>query len=83
MKISSFFGTISPMTQTTEIHGHKVEYEDNAREGIIYLKEKLESAESQIFFNQAKAHHSADFEDNHNHNFTLLHHADGYTLVRR
>ena len=71
------------MTQKRQIHGHWVMFEENAKPGIHYLEYELQAKEALVFFDQAKQHGSAEFEDSYRHNFTLSYYHDGYTLVRR
>lgn len=71
------------MAQKTEVHGHSVAYEDNAREGISYLRDDLSTEEAKVFFDQAMESSSAQFEDDDDRQFTLLYQGGGYVLVRR
>jgi hypothetical protein len=77
------------MPETIKIHGHSVVYEQNAYEGIRHLRDDLQREEAVVFFDQAKLKGSAEFEDDHERQFTLLYKKGGflvnggYVLVRR
>lgn len=66
------------------IHGHTVEIEDDAEDGRRYLEEDIQYKEAQVFFEQAKYRGETQFEDDHDHQFTLSYNGDGtYTLSKR
>lgn len=67
----------------TYIHGHKVQYEDNAYSGIYHLQTDLNAQEANVFFNEAKSRHTAPFEDDNEHHFILTHNSDGSYLLER
>lgn len=73
------------MADTTTIHGCRVTYEQNAYDGIRYLRDDLETNEAKVFFDQAHLKGSAQFEDDAERQFTLLYDrgAAAYVLVRR
>jgi len=75
------------MLKYEHIHGFKVEYESeekHIREGISYLDNKIEASEAKVFFDQAKAKKSAQFEDKENHQFTLMYKGNSvYLLISR
>jgi len=66
------------------IHGFKVKYEDNAKEGIDYLLYDLDREEAKVFFEQAHLRGYSQFEDDREGQYTLSYNNDGtYTLIRR
>ena len=66
------------------IHGFRVKYEDNVKSGVEYLLYDLDREEAKVFFNQAKAHRYAEFEDDKEGQYTISYNgSDSYTLVRR
>lgn len=70
--------------QDTHIYGFKVQYEDATRKAVDYLKNDLSSEESKVFFEHAKRHGSAQFEDDEDRNFTLVYNQNNlFTLTRR
>ncbi len=75
------------MVKYEYIHGFKVEYEseeEHIRDGISYLDNKIDIAEAKVFFSQAHDKKSAQFEDNENHQFTLMYKGnDVYILISR
>ena len=71
------------MAETRLIHGHNVTFEENAHDGIRYLRDDLDHAEAQVYFDQAKMNHAAEFEDKYNHQYTLVHEGENYVLLRR
>ncbi|QQR50372.1 hypothetical protein IPF86_00410 [Candidatus Nomurabacteria bacterium] len=57
------------------IHEHKVEYDTedaHIKSGLTYLLSKIEPLEAKVYFNQAHDKKSAQFEDDDNHQFTLM-----------
>lgn len=71
------------MAERTAVHGFWVTYEQNAYDGIKYLRDDLKMEETRVFFDQARVRGSAQFEDDHDRQFTVLYHSGNYTLVRR
>lgn len=71
------------MLKKTRIHGFTISYEDNAREGLRYLRDDLDYREAKVFFDQAKSKGSAEFEDEYDRQFTLMHQRGVYVLMRR
>lgn len=72
------------MVQKTTVHTFfNVIFEEDAHNGIRYLRDNLDYKEAKVFFDQARQHGSAEFEDHENRQFTLLHQDGAYTLVRR
>lgn len=70
--------------QETYIHGFKVKYEDNAKEGAKHLLYDLDREESKVFFDQAKAKRAIKFEDDEDRNYNLSYNNDRtYTLIRK
>ncbi len=66
------------------IHGLKVKYEDNAKEGVDYLIYDLDREEAKVFFEQARLRGYSQFEDDREGQYTLSYNQDGtYTLIRR
>jgi len=70
-------------TQKTDVHNFPTSYEENAEEGIRHLKDDLSRDEARVFFDQARARGSAEFEDDEDRQFTLSHQNGTYTLIRR
>ncbi|MFA6272103.1 MAG: hypothetical protein WC693_03265 [Patescibacteria group bacterium] len=67
-----------------DVHGHHVLGESDAKNGINHLDHKLDSAEAQVFFEQAKMHGSVEFEDGNGKNYTLIRNSDAtYTVQKR
>jgi hypothetical protein len=71
------------MPEKTTIHGFPVTYEQNAYEGIRYLRDDLDFNEARIFFDQARQRGSAQFEDDEDRQYTLFYKEGNYILVRR
>ncbi len=71
------------MPKSSTVKGHIVHYEENAYQGIQYLINDLDHREAEVFFSQARMKGYAEFEDDHERQFTLLHQNGAYTLVRR
>lgn len=71
------------MLKEVHIHDSRVQYEENAYDGIKYLRDAIDAAEARVFFDQARIKKFAEFEDRHDHQFTLTYHDNLYTLIRR
>lgn len=67
--------------QNRDIYSHRVSGEDDAKEGIDYLDHDIQVAEARVFFDQAKAKGSVQFEDSQGRNYTLLYKKDGVYWV--
>jgi len=67
----------------TLVKAYTVYYEDNARQGIAYLRDDLDSTEAEVFFYHARIKGSAQFEDDADRQFTLEYKSNKYTLIRR
>lgn len=71
------------MAEKTSVHGFSVSYEENARDGVRYLRDDLDFNEARIFFDQSRERGQAQFEDDNDRQFTLIHQNGVYALVRR
>lgn len=71
------------MAEKTNIHNFSVIYEQNAIEGVRYLRDDLDSEEARVFFDQARQKGFAKFEDDQDRQYTLIYKNGIYTLVRR
>lgn len=71
------------MATKTQVHSYYVNYEENAEEGIRYLRDDLDSNEARVFFDQARQKGQVQFEDDDDRQFTLFYRDGIYTLVRR
>ncbi len=72
------------MSQKTTVHTFfTVAFEENAHDGIRYLRDDLDYKEAKVFFDQARIRGSAEFEDDKDRQYTLTHQNGAYTLVRR
>ncbi len=71
------------MLRKATIHGAIVYFEDNATTGVNYLLYDLQFEEAAVFFRYARAHGSAQFEDDHERQFTLFYNSDGTYLLKR
>ena len=71
------------MPEKTIIHGYPVTHEKDVYEGVSYLRDDLDSSEAKVFFDQARARGSANFEDDEDRQFTLVYQNGVYNLIRR
>lgn len=71
------------MVQKVYLHGFGISYEDNARDGIEYLRDDLDVSEARVFFEYARRNGSAQFEDDDDRQFTLVYEDGNYVLIRR
>mgnify|MGYP001594876959 FL=1 len=69
--------------KTTQVKGYNVMYEDNAYEGVIYLRDSLDFSEAEVFFRTARTRASVPFEDHSNRDYTLAYNNGTYVVVRR
>lgn len=66
------------------VHGYWVEYDEEARHGIYYLKTDLDREEAKVFFEYARREDEAQFEDDKDRDYTLVHKkGKSYQLIRR
>ncbi len=72
------------MPQKTTVHTFfSVTFEEDAHDGIRYLRDDLDYKEAKVFFDQARIRGSAEFEDDKDRQYTLIHQNGVYTLARR
>jgi hypothetical protein len=64
------------------ILGHTVEYEEAARQGVVYLTQKIDSHEARVFFDQALRKGVAHFEDQMGCNYKLSLNGSEYNLIK-
>lgn len=66
------------------VHGNKVEYDENDREGVFYLEDDLSRDEADVFFYYARNRRPAPFEDDRERNYLLTYKgSDTFELRRR
>jgi len=67
------------------IHGFWVEFDEELRDGIRYLRDDLQYREAKSLFDAARLTGSAEFEDDYDRDWTLTYNSgEGtYTLIRR
>lgn len=71
------------MAQKITVYGFAVVYEQNAYDGIKYLRDDLDFGEARVFFDQARSRGQAQFEDDEDRQYTLIYQNGVFTLVRR
>lgn len=70
--------------QETTIGNYKIMFEDEAREGITYLEDYLDRAESEVIFHYAYEKGKAPFQDYNRRKYILAHNSNGvYVLDRK
>lgn len=68
----------------TTVHGYWVEYDEDAYNGIYYLKRDLDREESSVFFEHARLKGESKFEDDRDRQYTLVYKKyKNYLLTRR
>ena len=67
----------------TNIIGKTVVYEEDAKQGVDYLKRMIDSHEAKVFFDQAFSRGSASFEDRMGYNYKLSLHGAEYLLEKK
>jgi len=67
------------------IHGFWVEFDEELRDGIRYLRDDLQYREAKSLFDAARLTGSAEFEDDYDRDWTLTYNSGegNYTLTRR
>jgi len=67
------------------IRGFSVKYDDDAKEGIKYLRDDLQYGEDKTLFDAARLTGQAEFEDDYDRDWTLMYNRGegSYTLIRR
>ena len=65
------------------IRGHKVIYDENAREGLDHIVYDLSYDETYSLFSKAKVKKRAAFEDKIGRNFNLISKPDGSFVVEK
>jgi len=66
------------------IHGFITIYDETARLGVRWLRDRLEFDEARVLFNAAREQGQAPFEDDLRNNYTLVYNKDNtYTLIFR
>ena len=68
--------------KTTDIHGKKVMYEENAQSGIDYLRSSIDRDAATLFFDQAKSKGIAKFENQSGVKFELAYRNSTFFLAR-
>ena len=72
------------MAEKITIHSvFPLSYEEDAIHGMHYLRDHISYEEAKVFFEQAKYHGSAQFEDRQDRNYKLIYEDGGYRLERR
>lgn len=71
------------MVKKITLYGFNITYEDNAYEGIRYLRDDLDSEEVRVFFDQARSRGYVKFEDDEDRQYVLYYKSGVYNLVRR
>lgn len=71
------------MAEQIWLHDHYLNYDEADYVGIEYLRDQLSEEEVKVFFDQAYEHGKAEFEDNQEHNFSIVYEDGDYKLVSR
>lgn len=67
----------------TSVFGHTVEYSEDCRDAVRYLRDDIQSEEAHVFFEQARYRGEAEFETDKEGQFTLKHHGGIYSVEKR
>lgn len=67
------------------VHGFRVTFDEELREGIRYLSTDLQYKEAKTLFDAARLTGSAEFEDDYDRDWTLIYNRGDatYTLLKR
>jgi len=67
------------------VHGFTVIFDKDFRKGIDYLRDDLQREEAKVIFYSARRNKNAEFEDDHDRDWTLIYNeGEGtYTLIKR
>ena len=68
-----------------QIHGFWLEFDEELREGVRYLRDDLQHKEAKTLFDATRLRGEAEFEDDQDRDWSLIYNRqDGnYTLIRR
>jgi len=61
-------------TKKERIHGFWVEFEEELRDGVRYLRDDLQYKEAKTLFDAARFRGEAEFEDDYDRDWTLIYH---------
>jgi len=72
-------------TKKERIYGFWLEFEEELRNGVRYLRDDLQYKEAKTLFDAARLRGEAEFEDDQDRDWTLIYNrqAGNYTLIRR
>lgn len=72
-------------TKKERIYGFWLEFEEELRDGVRYLRDDLQYKEAKTLFDAARLRGEAEFEDDQDRDWTLIYNrqAGNYTLIRR
>lgn len=71
------------MSKEEFINGFKVIYEEDAQDGIRYLRDRLERDYAKVFFEYAREHGDAPFEDQEGRKYELAYEREVYMLTKK
>jgi len=72
-------------TKKERIHGFLLEFDEELKEGVRYLRDDLQYKEAKTLFDAARLRGDAEFEDDYDRDWTLTYNRGKgtYTLIRR
>jgi len=72
-------------TKKESVHGYLIEFDEEFRDGVRYLRDDLQYEEAKTLFDAARLRGYAEFEDDYDRDWTLTYNRDEgtYTLIRR
>ena len=68
-----------------KVHGYWLQYPEELQEGMKYLRDDLQQGEAKTFFDASRVNGIAEFEDDYDHDWTLIYNRgdNTYTLTPR
>ncbi len=74
----------TPRQYRESIHGFITTYDETARIGVRWLRDRLQFDEARVLYDEAHMRGEAPFEDDLRNDFTLVYNRDNtYTLIFR
>lgn len=72
-------------TKKERVHGFLIEFDEELKDGIRYLRDDLQYGEAKTLFDAARFDGEAEFEDDYDRDWTIIYNRgkDTYSLVRR
>jgi hypothetical protein len=68
---------------TLHLHSCHINYDNDAKEGVIFLENHLDLKEFETLFGYAKDHREAFFQDREGHHYEIEYKSEQYFLIKK